>query len=171
MKTLQVYVGTFLVLFTAVACNDSNEEEVPFGMFVSESVNIAIQDQSGTDLLDPANPDALSRFKVYYLRDGEKQLYTDPLMDAPNGFVIEKFPLDEFYHLQIFLNAPTSPDGNDSEWTTYLEFEDGHTDTIVAHYDIRPSYLAVDQASYNGIAVWDRSKNNGALQTYILVVP
>jgi hypothetical protein len=170
MKPLRMLFASLALGCITVACSD-DVEETPFGMYLSGSVNISIQNKSGADLLDPGNPDALKFFKVYYLIDGKKQLYSEPLMSAPNGYIIEKFPLDTYYHIQVFLNAPAPESNNEGAWTTYLEFEDGHTDTIEALYTVKPGYIAIEQASYNGVPTWDLSKNNGGLQTYVVVEP
>jgi hypothetical protein len=172
MKNLTIYLLVLISCILNSGCKDEPTNDFMLGTFIQTLVQIRIVDKTGIDLLDPANPNSLKRFKVYYLTDGEKKLYSNPLMDAPGAYVIEKWPLESYYHLKIFLNSPGPGNPDDREWTTYLEFEDGTTATIKALFDVRPGYVMLDKASYNDVQVpaWDRSLNNGDQVTFELLL-
>ncbi|GLU54954.1 hypothetical protein [Dyadobacter frigoris] len=169
MKNILFYA--IVVVFGIISCTDKNEDEMniqQLGGYFSGSLDIMIKDKNGFDMLDVGNPNSLKKFKVYYLLNGKKELYSKSLMYAPNGYVIEKFATDSYYHMQLFINSPNPESTNNNNWITYLEFEDGSTDTIKASFDIKPGYIAVERASYNDKLAWNPSQNNGVLQTFEL---
>jgi hypothetical protein len=174
MKSSLTYFGLLVFNILNLGCKDSKDAAMnqgPFGMCISSSVYITIKDAKGTDLLDPSNPKSLRRFRVSYQIDGEGKLYYDPWMKAPYGYVIEKFAVNDHYHLQVFANYPNMDNDNSHECITYLEFEDGNIDTIAASYEVKPGYLGIYKASYNEKYVLDASKNNGNLGRFQLVKP
>lgn len=173
MKNLIICFLALILGTLNLACKEEETtDDLIVGDIVSRSVNISLFDKAGTDLLDPANPNSLKRFKVYWIIDGEKVLYNEPFMAAPGAFTIEKWPLEPYYHLKVLLNGPWFEDSSDGEWTTYLEFEDGTTATIKAVYTVKPGYVMLEKASYNDIQVpaWDRSLNDGGYKTFKLVI-
>lgn len=90
-------------------------------------------------------------------------------MSAPLGYVIEKYPIRSWYHLKLFLDMPRL-DSNAGDWiTTFLEFEDGSTDTITAQYTLGRGIITIDRASYNGVPFFDRFQDNGNVPTYEVV--
>ncbi|MEO6283083.1 MAG: hypothetical protein ABIN80_03960 [Dyadobacter sp.] len=170
MKNLSYYFILLVFSILNLGCKDSKDEAL-LGMYFSNSVYISIKDPKGTDLLDPSNPESLTRFRVYYLINGKRKLIYDPWMDAPYGYVIEKFAVNDHYHLQVFANFPNIDNDKSLECITYLEFEDGSTDTIAASYVIRKAYTAINKASYNGQLEWDEAKPNADLSTFKVIKP
>lgn len=166
MKNSSVY---FLLLITFAlnsGCKDEPTKDfITGGTIIQTDVQIRIVDKTGTDLLDPTTHNSLDRFKAYYFKGEENKISYCP-------YQIEKWPLESYYHLTIFLNSPPPERRGFSEWTTYLEFEDGTIATIKALFDVRPGYVVLDKASYNDVpvAAWDRSLNNGGQVTYELVI-
>ncbi|SEJ25949.1 hypothetical protein SAMN04487995_3815 [Dyadobacter koreensis] len=169
MKNILLYAVVLAIWI--VSCTDKNEDEMniqQLGGYFSGSLNIMIKDKNGIDMLNVSNPNSLKKFKIYYLLNGKKELYSKSLMYAPSGYVIEKFAADSNYHMQIFINSPTPESTTNDNWTTYLEFEDGSTDTIQASFDIKPGYIAVQKASYNGKLAWETSEKNGVINSFEL---
>ncbi|KAA0992591.1 hypothetical protein [Dyadobacter aurulentus] len=157
MRNSLLYLGIMMIGLLNLKCRDKYEEEILVGIIWDKNVYLEIKNAAGVDMLDPNSPNSFKRFKVYYLVNGIKEFYYDPWMDAPGGYIIQKFPNESFYQLQIFINGPTHESRNDHEWVTYLEFEDGSTDTISASFGVRPGNISVEKATYNGRPMWDTS--------------
>ncbi|MGG7661223.1 VOC family protein [Dyadobacter sp. BHUBP1] len=178
MKNIMICLRTTtLCTITAISvavlsCTDGSDEvvkEQPLGMYVSTSVTISVRNESGRDLLDPDLPNSFRKFKVYYLKDGAKQLYFDPMMSRSGGYSFDKYPFESAYHVRVLLDSPPWDAVNDNKWTTtYLEFEDGSTDTIRAQYTIKPGFVAIAKAFYNEALGWDLARDNGDLPTYVI---
>lgn len=173
MKNITIYFGIIGVVLTTLSCKDEKNEtiEEPItGIFVSAMVTIGVRDKSGKDLLDPNLPSSMKNFKVYYQVNGAKKLYYDPWMGAPGGYLIEKYSVRPWYHVKLFLDSPSWVDGRTSDSTiTYLEFEDGSTDTIRAQYTVGPGRIEIDRAAYNGIQFFDRFQDYTTEPTYVVI--
>jgi hypothetical protein len=141
-----------VIIFGVTCCKSKNKEIQPIGGFTG-SLSMMIQDKNGIDRLNPAFSIAFRTFKVYYLLDGKRVLYNKPQMDAPNGYIIERSDTDRYY-LKIFINGPNYDSKNKNNWITYLEYQDGITDTINASFDIKPGLITVEKAYYNQYWAW-----------------
>lgn len=170
MKNLKVIIALFLLSCLACEDNKGNEMEKSLSGYVATGVNIRIVDSNGNDRLAPNSQNGLSKFKLYYLINGQKQIYNNPAMTASGGYNIKKFDPGNYYYLQVFLNSPKPDETDTKERTTYLEFEDGSTDTIKATYDIKPGYIAIDETWYNSkLQVYRREPDS--LRVILLLKP
>lgn len=173
MKNVIIFLGSAMLGIIALSCKDKEVEAVEeqsSGIDIEIGVDIKLRNESGIDLLDPGNPNAWKNFKLYYIKDGAKVRYFDPLMSAPNGYRIDKYPFEPVYHLDVMLNTPRWDPANNGSWaTTYLEFEDGSTDTINAQFYIAPNLLMIDRATYNGVPFFDRYLDYSHDPTYEVI--
>ena len=132
-------------------CKDNSDEPNPAGVFVSQNANIIVKSETGEDLLDPNNNAGIKNVKIYYLVNGVKTLYSQPNLDAPNGYRVIKHPVTGYYYLQILLDGGR----NISETTTFLQLGNAsEIDTIKAHYKADPANVVVDKIWFNGSLVW-----------------
>lgn len=173
MKNLITHLGAIVFGLLNLGCRDGKNElvEKPIGRIqVSVSVSISIKNELGTDLLDPNLPNSLKTFKVHYPASSVQEFQRRPLFEGGRAYVIEKYYGESAYHLGIILNIPSGESSSKTDWTiTYLEFEDGNIDTIRAQYSEQPAWLVIDRATYNGVPVWDRFRDNGAWPTYEII--
>lgn len=174
MKISLIHLSVLILGIMTLGCQENEKENSMVGAVVELHLLMSIKDPLGNDLLDPDRPGSLSSFKVYYLKDGEKVLHNRPMADAPGAYVIEKWSIDNVYRLKVFLDWPGNAEGGDSRTehtTTYLEYEDGTTDTIQAVLTVKPGYTVVEKAWYNDTLAWDRSRDNGGIRTFELLKP
>lgn len=151
MKSTIFYV--LVMILGVTSCKSKNKDIQPIGGFTG-SLSMMIQDKNGIDRLNPIYNIAFKNFKVYHLLNGQKVLYNKPKMDAPNGYTIERSDTDRYY-LKIFINGPNYESKNKDNWITYLEYQDGITDTINASFEIKPGLITVEKAYYNQYWAWD----------------
>jgi hypothetical protein len=152
MKKMFLYSVLAFICFTFSFCKDSEKDDLqPTGINVMQSVNVLVKSDTGIDLLDPANVNGIKEFKVYYLVNGAKELYSHPNLDAANGYRLLKHPTLGYYYLQILMDG-----GKDIlETTTYLQLgASTRLDTIKTQYKSDPNNIIAENIWYNGSLVW-----------------
>lgn len=146
-----IYYILLMLCFAFSGCNDNSEEPSPTGVFVSQNANIIVKSAAGEDLLDPENANGIKDFKIYYLVNGVKTLYSEPSLDAPNGYRLIKHPVKGYYYLQVLMDGRR----NIPETTTYLQLgAAADVDTIKTQYKIDPNNLIAEKIWFNGSLVW-----------------
>lgn len=125
----------------------SCESENPTNAAVMDTgVEIAIYDTSGTDLLNPNNPNAFQaeEIKLFYKIDGERVEVFNPMMDYPRNFFI--FQHENEYRIRIFLNI----NRNASRPVTYIQWNETDTDTLKAEFRYPNSSVISEKVWFNG---------------------
>jgi hypothetical protein len=152
MKKVLLYSVLTFLCFTFSYCKDSEKNDLqPTGVNVMQSVNVLVKSDAGEDLLDPANVNGIKEFKIYYLVNGAKELYSKPNLDAANGYTLLKHPTKGYYYLQILMDG-----GKDIlETTTFLQLGTSTSlDTIKTQYKSDPNNIIPENIWYNGSLVW-----------------
>lgn len=172
MENLKRILAILFLSVILLSCKDNKDEvmDQSFGGYVATSVNIRIKDSDGNDRLAPTGHNPLTSFKVYYLVNGQKVLYNNPNMSAPGAYSIKKDDVGNYYYVQVLLNSPSPGDDSQNDWITYLEYQDGSTDTIKATFSVEPGFIAINKAWYNGTLQWDRI-STGSLEVFELTKP
>ena len=173
MKNIQLILAALISSLVLYSCGEKKDEEIEplLRMHIEQEVQFKIKNADGVDLLNPSTEKGLKRFKVYYIVDGKKKLYFEPWLDAPGAYLIQKEWTGEDYVLRVLLSGPTLKNPNVNGVKTFLEFPDGHTDTITADYHVRPNLRVVTRAYYNDRLEWDRSINIGKTVPLQLTYP
>lgn len=152
MKHLMILI----LLFTIMSCSD-NEEMAKASFVLDSQVTLAIINQNGDDLLNPATSNyfSLENMKLYYLVNDEKIEIYDPNMAYPRniGLITETTP----YTLGV-----ATYDGDEdliSEENgvktgisiAYLKLNENITDTIKTQWESKEGeYFVNRKAWYNG---------------------
>ncbi len=146
-------MGIYVALIYLIVLVSCEEKETSYGFYVDRSAEIHVKNNNGADMLDPATPGSLTEkdFNLYYLVNGQEQLYFEANLDHPKGLFITKKQNADSYSLIIFVND--RPQNNES--ITYLEFVGKRKDTLKSHFLPTNSYnnpygnLIVDSLWFN----------------------
>ena len=137
------------------------EEEGTAAAVFECSLDLQFSDKDGNDLLNPETQNCINyeKMKLFYLIKGEKVLISGDSTELYMNLIFHSGTSNE---LRIITNAEAYSPNTTGVSTTYLEFEDGVTDTIVAEWvytvsDSIPngadggSYIGNKKAWYNGV--------------------
>lgn len=142
------------------ACNKDENNDAHYNL--DTSISITVVDESGVDLLNPANTNAFleENIKIYYLIDGVMEEVNDPNMDNPRNFSInEPEATGDKYWMELLLNIAC--DSTDLYGTTYIKWNDTDTDTIQCDYKSESDYTIITKVLFNNKVVWEGDGLNG----------
>lgn len=153
MKNLLI----ILTVTTLLACSKSDEtNEIKQYYSFDANLEFSIFNSLNEDLLNPENTNHLntSKFKVFYVINGEKQEVYESNLDYPRKFKI--FKHENEYRIRIFLNYTDSAE----KPITYIQWNESDTDTIEVSFN-RIENVAVlqDIIWLNGEQIWVRGDN------------
>ncbi|RQO74656.1 hypothetical protein DBR43_04525 [Pedobacter sp. KBW06] len=135
-----------LCLFLLTACK-KDKQDANFN--VQANIDIAVFDPSGNDHLKKIGEESISKIRLYYLIDGKKVLFNRSNLDAPYGFLTFKPEKEgDRYWLRLFLYN-TEKNGSAVKSTTYLRWEDGREDEIIAEFNNRSNSRVLVKFWYN----------------------
>jgi len=141
-----------LVVTVLFSCSKSNEMEEQDAYYLDVAIEFSVLNSQNEDLLNPENPNHLdvTKIKLFYLINGEKQEVYNPNMDSPRNFRI--FKHESEYRIGISLNHSETSGKN----MTYIQWNDSDVDTIEATIKKTQNSLYKDEIWLNGIHVWER---------------
>lgn len=146
----------FLTIVTVLfSCSKSNEMEEQDAYIIHVGIEFSVLNMQNEDLLNPENPNHLdvTKIKLFYLINGEKQEVYNPNMDSPRNFRI--FKHENEYRIGVTLNHS----GMSSKTITYLQWDNSDIDTIEATIKRTQNSLLQDEIWLNGIHIWERGDN------------
>ena len=148
-----------LLLFAATSCDD--DDNLTTGAYISNEINIIIENSQGQNLLDTSVVDYFdfSSIKLYYLTDGVKEEVYDANMSLPRN--LDLGDLDGEALLRIFTDTnisdfETEEDGvKYGESIAYLELSETVVDTIKTEWKFTGSLFTNTKIWYNGELKWE----------------
>ncbi|GLU55247.1 hypothetical protein [Dyadobacter frigoris] len=157
------FLAIAIALFSAGCKKDNVENDLLLGgVTMEQSVDIRVTSSKGEDLLDPANKNKITDFKVYHGTDKENVLFNQPNLDAPSGYSIKKNEKENYYYLQVLLTTPYSQEPS-AKTTTYLKIGSYELDTIQASYFSTTPSIKLSKVWFNNNITWDATSNTQML--------
>jgi len=149
MKNLLI----ILIATVLFACSKSNEMEDQYNLNVG--LEFSVLNSQNEDLLNPITPNHLdiTKIKLFYVINGEKQEVNNPNMDYPRNFRI--FKHENEYRIAVFLNHTETSE----KPITYIQWSDNDIDTIEVAIKRTQNSILQDEIWLNGIHVWERGDN------------
>ncbi|HWV73584.1 MAG TPA: hypothetical protein VN040_17805 [Pseudosphingobacterium sp.] len=140
------YISLILLALTFLSC-DKDENNESFN--VESQIWVSYIDPDGNDLLKSLGEETISKFRLYYLENDKKVLYQKSNLDAPYGITLVKPENGEgLYQLRLVLyNPPT--EGEQTQGTTYVRWEDGREDEILAEFSNGQDHRTITKFRYN----------------------
>ncbi|MEP0368693.1 MAG: hypothetical protein ABJN36_12100 [Cyclobacteriaceae bacterium] len=136
MKQLLFALCTATISIALTGCS----EDCCGDVFVT--VGISVINEDSVDLLDPSEPSAYIEedIKIFYLINGMVEEVYFSNLDSPKNFIIGKG--SPFYTMDLVPNR----DGS----TTYIQWSDSDTDTLVCEFDTGTNRARLTSARFNG---------------------
>lgn len=148
----------FLILLTTtfLACSQSPEENESQFVNFEAGAEFSVINAQNEDLLNPENPNHLdvSKIKLYYIINGQKQEVYYPNLDNPKGFKIYKPENKNEYRIGVGFNHSET----EEKPITYIKWNDTNSDKIEVSYR-RVRGVLQDTIWLNGNKVWERGDN------------
>lgn len=124
---------------------------------LESDIFISIQDENGTDLLDPNQDEGIdyNLIKVFYTNEeGTNIEVNNPNLDNPKGFrfITPSMDNSDLYKIQIFLNSEHL--GTDNNSYTYIQWTPIDTDEIKTHFTEKNNNLIADKIWINNQVKW-----------------
>jgi hypothetical protein len=151
------------LIFLCLLLTACKKEKHEANFNVQANIDIVVFDKSGNDQLKTIGKERISKIRLYYLIDGKKVLFDRPNLDAPYGFLTFKPEKEgDQYWLRLFLYN-TGENGTAVKSTTYLRWENGREDEIVAEFNNRSNSKVLTKFWYNKKEI-SRSENQRYFQ-------
>lgn len=148
MKNLLI----ILVVTALIACEKSNDMEAQYSSNIEVGIEFSILNSQNEDLLNPENPNHLdvTKIKLFYLINGEKQEVYNPNLDSPRNFRI--FKDENEYRIAVFLNHTETSE----KPITYIQWNDSDIDTLEVDINRTQNSILQNEIWLNGIHIWER---------------
>jgi len=151
-----------LVFFIFVSCSEEKEPEGSISFFYNVGIAISLQDSIGNNLIDTEGYDS-SKFRIYWKKNGNLEMFYDFFSDNPYGYAIGM--MDGRPRCGITLNDDTTVEISE----TYIKWNETDIDTIATTIQRTPYRVIPDKIWYNRALVWD-DETMGNTERHIIVV-
>ncbi len=158
MIKFNIFLLTMTLSIFGCRKSDSGEDLV-----LDLHTDMRLVNKSGENLLDPSTPNNFNTntIKVYYLLNGQKIEMSNTNLDAPRQYMIyqveahsNNYPGE--YLMRIYLNKDGIKNSSGAEEaTTYIQWNNAQTDTLVTQIRRTGSSIFTEKISYNGVVKWD----------------